>query len=234
MSVLEGHNQLYVHYVKGPQQVNVIGEPGRLGPLHNTSMGKVLIAFAPRDVRAELRREPAAGPDRTQHDHRPGGVRRADRDRTPDRATPSPTRSTRPASGPSACPCSDRTATPWRPSRSPRPASGCPSRTASTSSRSSPRPPASSPCCCRPETTPPAERSSVRCRWGIIFREKVIGSPATRPGLLLVTTYPGRDGLRSTAQGGPAHTPNRCEFAEKGLCEPVTFVMLRRLLGGRG
>jgi IclR family transcriptional regulator, acetate operon repressor len=40
--------------VKGPQQVNVIGEPGRLGPLHNTSMGKVLIAFAPRDVRAEL------------------------------------------------------------------------------------------------------------------------------------------------------------------------------------
>lgn len=54
MSVLEGHNQLYVHYVKGPQQVNVIGEPGRLGPLHNTSMGKVLIAFAPRDVRAEL------------------------------------------------------------------------------------------------------------------------------------------------------------------------------------
>jgi DNA-binding IclR family transcriptional regulator len=54
MSVLEGNNQLYVHYVKGPQQVNVIGEPGRLGPLHNTSMGKVLIAFAPRDLRARL------------------------------------------------------------------------------------------------------------------------------------------------------------------------------------
>jgi IclR family acetate operon transcriptional repressor len=54
MSVLEGQHQLYVHYVKGPQQVNVIGEPGRLGPLHNTSMGKVLIAFAPRDIREEL------------------------------------------------------------------------------------------------------------------------------------------------------------------------------------
>jgi DNA-binding IclR family transcriptional regulator len=54
MSVLEGQHQLYVHYVKGPQQVNVIGEPGRLGPLHNTSMGKVLIAFAPSDVRADL------------------------------------------------------------------------------------------------------------------------------------------------------------------------------------
>lgn len=54
MSVLEGEHQLYVHYVKGPQQVNVIGEPGRLGPLHNTSMGKVLIAFAPREVRERL------------------------------------------------------------------------------------------------------------------------------------------------------------------------------------
>lgn len=54
MSVLEGEHQLYVHYVKGPQQVNVIGEPGRLGPLHNTSMGKVLIAFAPREVRDRL------------------------------------------------------------------------------------------------------------------------------------------------------------------------------------
>lgn len=54
MSVLEGQHQLYVHYVKGPQQVNVIGEPGRLGPLHNTSMGKVLVAFAPRPIREKL------------------------------------------------------------------------------------------------------------------------------------------------------------------------------------
>ena len=54
MSVLEGQHQLYVHYVKGPQQVNVIGEPGRLGPLHNTSMGKVLVAFAPSEIRTDL------------------------------------------------------------------------------------------------------------------------------------------------------------------------------------
>lgn len=66
MSVLEGRHQLYVHYVKGPQQVNVIGEPGRLGPLHNTSMGKVLVAFAPRELREELVAElplDASGPN---------------------------------------------------------------------------------------------------------------------------------------------------------------------------
>jgi IclR family acetate operon transcriptional repressor len=54
MSVLDGDQQLYVHYVDGPQQVNVIGEPGKHGPIHNTSMGKVLIAFAPPDVREHL------------------------------------------------------------------------------------------------------------------------------------------------------------------------------------
>ena len=47
MSVLDGDSQLYVHYVSGPQQVGVIGERGRHGPLHCTSMGKVLVAFAP-------------------------------------------------------------------------------------------------------------------------------------------------------------------------------------------
>jgi DNA-binding IclR family transcriptional regulator len=45
MSVLDGDRQLYVHYVAGPQQVGVIGERGRHGPLHCTSMGKVLLAF---------------------------------------------------------------------------------------------------------------------------------------------------------------------------------------------
>ncbi len=47
MSVLDGDSQLYVHYVPGPQQVGVIGERGRHGPLHCTAMGKVLVAFAP-------------------------------------------------------------------------------------------------------------------------------------------------------------------------------------------
>jgi DNA-binding IclR family transcriptional regulator len=54
MSVLDGDHQLYVHYVPGPQQVGVIGERGRHGPLHCTAMGKVLLAFAPTDQSARL------------------------------------------------------------------------------------------------------------------------------------------------------------------------------------
>ncbi|EGD45015.1 KdgR transcriptional regulator, IclR family [Nocardioidaceae bacterium Broad-1] len=54
MSVRSDHNQLYVHHVQGPQQVSVIGTPGGLGPLHCTSMGKVLVAFAPEPERKRL------------------------------------------------------------------------------------------------------------------------------------------------------------------------------------
>jgi DNA-binding IclR family transcriptional regulator len=54
MSVLDGDHQLYVHYVPGPQQVGVIGERGRHGPLHCTAMGKVLLAFAPAEQSARL------------------------------------------------------------------------------------------------------------------------------------------------------------------------------------
>ncbi|MPY59420.1 IclR family transcriptional regulator [Streptomyces spongiae] len=54
MSVLDGARHLYVHYVDGPLPVGVRSEPGRHGPLHCTSMGKVLMAFAPDDVRADL------------------------------------------------------------------------------------------------------------------------------------------------------------------------------------
>lgn len=54
MSVLDGTRHLYVHYVDGPLPVGVRSEPGRHGPLHCTSMGKVLMAFAPADVRADL------------------------------------------------------------------------------------------------------------------------------------------------------------------------------------
>lgn len=54
MSVLDGARHLYVHYVDGPLPVGVRSEPGRHGPLHCTSMGKVLMAFAPADVRADL------------------------------------------------------------------------------------------------------------------------------------------------------------------------------------
>lgn len=54
MSVLDGLEHLYVHYVDGPQPVGVRSEPGRHGPLHATSMGKVLVAFSPDGVREEL------------------------------------------------------------------------------------------------------------------------------------------------------------------------------------
>jgi len=54
MSVLDGTRHLYVHYVDGPQPVGVRSDPGRHGPLHCTSMGKVLMAFAPDDVRTDL------------------------------------------------------------------------------------------------------------------------------------------------------------------------------------
>jgi IclR family acetate operon transcriptional repressor len=54
MAVLDGDQQLYVHYVNGPQRVAVIGRPGGHGPLHCTAQGKVLVAFAPRAVREHL------------------------------------------------------------------------------------------------------------------------------------------------------------------------------------
>jgi DNA-binding IclR family transcriptional regulator len=51
LAVRDGDQQLYVFSIGGPQQVSVVGEPGRHGPLHCTSQGKVLIAFAPDDLR---------------------------------------------------------------------------------------------------------------------------------------------------------------------------------------
>ena len=54
MSVLDGHEQVYVHYVDGPQQVQITGEPGDRGPLHCTSMGKCLLAFQPPEAGARL------------------------------------------------------------------------------------------------------------------------------------------------------------------------------------
>ena len=53
-AVLDGDRQLYVHSIEGPQQVRVVGEPGKHGPLHCTSQGKILIAFSPPQVRNRL------------------------------------------------------------------------------------------------------------------------------------------------------------------------------------
>lgn len=54
LAVRDGDQQLYVYSSEGPQQVRVVGKPGRHGPLHCTSQGKVLIAFAAPDIRAHL------------------------------------------------------------------------------------------------------------------------------------------------------------------------------------
>lgn len=56
LAVLDGEKLLYVYSIEGPQQVRVVGDPGRHGPLHCTSLGKVLIAFAPDHVREHLTR----------------------------------------------------------------------------------------------------------------------------------------------------------------------------------
>ena len=54
LAVLDGDKLLYVYSIEGPQQVRVVGDPGGHGPLHCTSLGKVLIAFAPPHVREHL------------------------------------------------------------------------------------------------------------------------------------------------------------------------------------
>lgn len=54
LAVLDGNQMLYVHSIEGPQQVRVVGDPGRHGPLHCTSLGKILVAFAPGHVREHL------------------------------------------------------------------------------------------------------------------------------------------------------------------------------------
>ena len=54
LSVRDGHHQLYVHHVEARHQIGVKGDPGGLGPLHCTSIGKVLIAFADPSTREKL------------------------------------------------------------------------------------------------------------------------------------------------------------------------------------
>ena len=54
LAVRDGEQQLYLYTIEGPQQVRVVGEAGRHGPLHCTSQGKVLVAFAEPQVRDYL------------------------------------------------------------------------------------------------------------------------------------------------------------------------------------
>lgn len=54
MAVRRGSHQLYIHYVRGPHSVSVMGSPGTLGPLHCAAQGKVLVAMEDEKTRNEL------------------------------------------------------------------------------------------------------------------------------------------------------------------------------------
>ncbi|MET4097202.1 IclR family transcriptional regulator [Arthrobacter sp. UYCu712] len=54
LSVRDGVHHLTVNKVDGPQTFRVTSDPGYLGALHTTSVGKALVAFADDDTRAEL------------------------------------------------------------------------------------------------------------------------------------------------------------------------------------
>ena len=54
LSVRDGIHHLTVNKVDGPQTFRVTSDPGHLGSLHTTSVGKALVAFADDATRAQL------------------------------------------------------------------------------------------------------------------------------------------------------------------------------------
>ena len=54
LSVRDGHQHLTVNTVDGPQTFRVTSDPGHLGALHTTSVGKALVAFADDATRRQL------------------------------------------------------------------------------------------------------------------------------------------------------------------------------------
>jgi DNA-binding IclR family transcriptional regulator len=54
LAVREGTRVLYVDRVAGHASVPVVSQVGTRLPMHTTGVGKVLLAFAPDDVRAEV------------------------------------------------------------------------------------------------------------------------------------------------------------------------------------
>jgi DNA-binding IclR family transcriptional regulator len=54
LSVRDGERHLTVSKVDGPQAFRVTSDPGHLGLLHTTSVGKALVAFAAEEDRARL------------------------------------------------------------------------------------------------------------------------------------------------------------------------------------
>jgi DNA-binding IclR family transcriptional regulator len=57
LSVRDGHHHLTVNKVDGPRTFRVTSDPGHLGALHTTSVGKVLVAFADDAERQRLMEE---------------------------------------------------------------------------------------------------------------------------------------------------------------------------------
>lgn len=54
LSVRDGNHHLTVNKVDGPQTFRVTSDPGHLGSLHTTAVGKALVAFADEAARKEL------------------------------------------------------------------------------------------------------------------------------------------------------------------------------------
>lgn len=54
LSVRDGNHHLTVNKVDGPQTFRVTSDPGHLGSLHTTAVGKTLVAFADEATRKEL------------------------------------------------------------------------------------------------------------------------------------------------------------------------------------
>jgi DNA-binding IclR family transcriptional regulator len=57
LSVRDGHHYLTVNKVDGPQMFRVTSDPGHLGALHTTAVGKALVAFAENSERERLLEE---------------------------------------------------------------------------------------------------------------------------------------------------------------------------------
>jgi DNA-binding IclR family transcriptional regulator len=57
LSVRDGHHHLTVNKVDGPKTFRVTSDPGHLGALHTTSVGKALVAFAEDSEREKLMEE---------------------------------------------------------------------------------------------------------------------------------------------------------------------------------
>ncbi|MET4136340.1 IclR family transcriptional regulator [Pseudarthrobacter sp. PvP090] len=62
LSVRDGNHHLTVNKVDGPQTFRVTSDPGHLGALHTTSVGKALVAFADDATRGHLVEELELGP----------------------------------------------------------------------------------------------------------------------------------------------------------------------------